>query len=84
MSDDNILFPKGTLVQTKAGGPIMNVFYVKNPNDGMPMPASLKNNAMDGDLRGCFWYDKSDQPCLTEIPVECLKEADAPFDPNHM
>jgi len=78
-------FPKGSLVQLKSGGPIMNVFYVKNAaNDGAPVPASLKSAMDEGDKRGCFWHDKSDQPVLTEIPIECLREADAPFDPNHL
>lgn len=74
MSD---VFPKGSLVKLKAGGPTMTVFYVKdNKKDGAPMPKSLKDDCEDGgDKRVCFWFNKNDDPIMVAIPVECLTES---------
>lgn len=71
------LFPKGSLVKMKSGGPTMIVFFVKDrKSDGAPMPKSLKNEFDDGgDKRACFWFNKNDDPVCTEVPVECLEEA---------
>ena len=70
------LFPKGSLVRSKSGGPTMVVFAVKDNRSEAHMPSALKKGLDEGDRRACYWNNKNDDPVLADFPVECLEEAD--------
>ena len=77
----NKLYPVGSIVKVKSGGPIMIVFGTKGKSDESPMMPKDKDTE-EGEMRKCFWVNRNEDPVLVEIPVECL-EAATVFDPDH-